>query len=148
MSTLFIFISQSLWRVPFLEKFKAYSESLMNYPSLDKHLTPSSTMIAITCCSLNLTLNLLPFKTSYITPVRWGWSWRNVKRFFDFEASIFLPRPPLTSLKVGTLICELLFTPFLSFLPLASAYFNCSRYLLTSSSVLICCIVTNPCSSM
>jgi hypothetical protein len=71
-----------------------------------------------------------------MTPVKFFSSFKKGKMFLALLASIFLPFPPLKSLKVGTLVFYLLLTPNLSFLPFSSADFKSSKYLVTSSSAL------------
>ena len=145
-STLFSSISTSLWFALSFEYWSASSEAFANYPSLGKHLTPSRTIMAKTCWLLNLILNLDPLRTRSTTPLMCASSLMKGKIFLHFEASIFLPLPPLKSLKLGALTSWLLYSPFLSFLPLASAYLKASKYFVTSSSTLGVCKDTKPCS--
>lgn len=137
----------SRWLALSLEYCSAYSEALANYPSLGRQRTPSSTMMARTCWLLNLTLNLDPLRTRSTTPVIWASSLMKGKMFLHFPASIFLPLPPLRSLKLGAFDSWLPYCPFLSFFPFASASLNDQKYLVTSSSTLGVWRVTRPCSS-
>lgn len=147
-STLLSSISTSLCWAFYFEKINAYSEIFWYGPSFGKHLTPSKTIMAMTCWWLNLILNLDPLRTKSITPVTCSSYAKNGKIFLHLAASIFLPFPPLRSLKFGILALWLLCIPFFYFFAFYSAVLRSSKYFVISSSTLICWMVTNPFSSM